>query len=136
MNSLASDNPKSFQIWHQRQALADRASTPENEMEFINHMIENDSKNYHAWSYRQWIVSHYNMWEFERVDLHRIIMDDVWNNSAWNQRFYVVSRGDCVVTDEIIGNEIQYAIGKIHMAPRNECPWNYIQGYKKLSLDF
>src|SRR6478736_370832 len=33
LNDLAHQNPKSYQIWHQRQALAKRASTPEIEME-------------------------------------------------------------------------------------------------------
>jgi protein farnesyltransferase/geranylgeranyltransferase type-1 subunit alpha len=52
LNDLGGDNPKSYQIWHQREALADKVSTKENEIDFINRMLSNDSKNYHAWSYR------------------------------------------------------------------------------------
>ncbi|KAJ3318273.1 CAAX geranylgeranyltransferase alpha subunit [Boothiomyces sp. JEL0866] len=125
LNNLAHHNPKSYQIWHQRQALAERASNPKDEMEFVNSMIENDGKNYHAWSYRQWLVRTFGLWDQELLDLNRIIDDDIRNNSAWNQRFFIISRSP---SPDVIKKEIQYTLGKIQLAPNNESPWNYYKG--------
>lgn len=122
---------------HQRQALADKVSTPMQEMDFINRMIENDSKNYHAWSYRQWVIQKYQLWDFEWVDVARLIAEDVRNNSAWNQRYFCLKNMLQKVQGE---SELQYIFENIKLAPLNESPWNYLQGVLKLMslklLDF
>jgi protein farnesyltransferase/geranylgeranyltransferase type-1 subunit alpha len=58
-------------------------------------------------------------------------MEDVRNNSAWNQRYFVITSNE--ITDQIINDEINYSLGKIHMAPNNESPWNYCQAIFNLS---
>lgn len=128
LNDLAGDNPKSYQIWHQRQALALKASTGEMEMEFINRMLANDSKNYHCWSYRQYVVKTWGMWEFELKDVERLISEDVRNNSAWNQRFFVVTNRPGGLSDSIYQDEVDFAMKNIVKAMNNESPWNYLQG--------
>lgn len=58
-------------------------------------------------------------------------MEDIRNNSAWNQRYFVITSKE--ITEQIIDDEINYALGKIHMAPNNESSWNYCQGIYDLS---
>lgn len=123
-------------IRHQRHALADRASTPEEEMKFINRMIGNDSKNYHAWSYRQWVVSSYKLWDQELLDVERLINEDVRNNSAWNQRYFVVlNRPSPKLDQTLIEKELTYSLLQIKKAPNNESPWNFLQGYLECALN-
>lgn len=117
----------------QREIVALSVSTPLNEMDFINRMLGNDSKNYHAWAYRQFVVSNHNLWDLELKECSRFIDEDIRNNSAWNQRYFVITKyfvftKSGSVDETVISNEIDYAITKIHLAPHNESPWNYVQG--------
>ncbi|KAH6561009.1 hypothetical protein BASA50_000823 [Batrachochytrium salamandrivorans] len=125
---LAAEHPKSYQIWHHRQAIADQDNEPEREIAFINRMLEIDSKNYHAWSYRQHVVSKHKLWKSELVDIDRLLQEDVRNNSAWNQRFFVYSRSVDTLNSEDLEHEVQYTLARINMAVQNESPWNYLRG--------
>ncbi|KAJ8326114.1 hypothetical protein BDV3_006199 [Batrachochytrium dendrobatidis] len=125
---LAADNPKSYQIWHHRQAIADKDHQPQREIDFINRMLEIDSKNYHAWSYRQHVVSQHKLWKLELKEIDRLLQEDIRNNSAWNQRFFVLSRSSDPFKPEDLDREVQYTLSRINMAIHNESPWNYLRG--------
>ncbi|KAJ3042909.1 hypothetical protein HK097_001870 [Rhizophlyctis rosea] len=128
IDDMASEHPKSYQIWHHRQIIIERLNDPSKEISFIDKMLALDSKNYHAWSYRQWVVSTYNLWDDEIPDIDRLIVEDIRNNSAWNQRFFVMSRRPQGFGEDDIVKEVSYILQKIRLAPNNESPWNYLRG--------
>ncbi|KAI9017701.1 hypothetical protein BC832DRAFT_572734 [Gaertneriomyces semiglobifer] len=140
IESMAEDNPKSYQIWHHRQSIIAKTQDSTNEIAFINRALEEDSKNYHAWTYRQWVVSTFSLWDGEIPDVDRLLDDDIRNNSAWNQRYWVFKNRPQGFTDEDLEGEVQYVLERVLIAPRNESPWRYLKGIIKLQnkslLDF
>ena len=105
-------------------------------------MFAKDAKNYHVWSYRQWLVRHFSLWDTELPYVETLLQQDVRNNSAWNHRWFVVfaryanpqkhsikyADADGEVSAEILEREMEYTKGKIHLAPQNQSPWNYLRG--------
>lgn len=158
LNKLSLENIKNYQIWHHRQLLLDHYyPTPigymENEEQtisdfakaervFMTVMLKLDTKNYHVWSYRQAMVRKLSQFNIaELVDTQNFIEEDIRNNSAWAHRFFLIfsnpahsnlavqpSEPDPNVPVDIIDKEINYAQGKILLAPQNQSPWNYIRG--------
>ncbi|CAG8480303.1 10101_t:CDS:2 [Acaulospora morrowiae] len=122
------NNPKNYQLWHHRQIIIEKLGDSSRELPFIEEVLSNDSKNYHAWTYRQWVIKTYNLWDGELSFVDKLLEDDVRNNSAWNQRYFVIFFNPTKPTEEVLAQEIQYAITKIMLAPNNISPWNYVKG--------
>ena len=129
VEELAGEYPKSYQVWHYRQAIASGYSEPQREMAFINEMLDQDSKNYHAWSYRQHVVKTFALWDEELVDTARLLDEDIRNNSAWNQRYFVFSTRRSFQVEA----EIQFVLERIRIVPNNESPWVYLKGIVHLA---
>lgn len=117
-------------------------------------MFTADSKNYHVWTYRQWLVRHFDLWDSPREisDVDELLLADVRNNSAWNHRYMLrfaprqgfeacmsssasggqqdgKGKGKLGVVDEdLVDAELNYAQGKILLAPENRSPWLYARG--------
>ncbi|KAH8908451.1 prenyltransferase alpha subunit [Coniochaeta sp. PMI_546] len=157
LNGVALANLKNYQIWHHRHLLVDRyfptiegdakalEEFARGETEFMTRMLEEDTKNYHVWSYRSYLVRKLGLWkaagERERRLVEEMVEEDVRNNSAWSHRFFVVfsdpeqstegsgaTEYDPKVPGAIVDREIDYALGKIGLAPQNQSPWNYLRG--------
>ncbi|KAI1438694.1 prenyltransferase alpha subunit [Xylaria sp. CBS 124048] len=155
LNNVSLEHLKNYQIWHHRQLLMDLYyPTIQSEKDavqalileehnFLFEILQKDTKNYHVWGYRQYLVRKLGLWD--SVDeLHSIevmIDEDVRNNSAWSHRFFLVfsnparstpgshsTEYDPKVPADIIDREILYAQEKIHLAPQNQSPWNYLRG--------
>ena len=62
--------------------------------------------------------------------MNRLLDEDVRNNSAWNQRYFLLKDS---LTDTLFDQEVQFIIDKIHLAPNNESPWNYLKGLVRLA---
>lgn len=122
------------------------ATLPQSEIPFLSFMFSLDSKNYHVWSYRQWLVRHFSLWDSELPSINTLITQDVYNNSAWNHRWFVLfcrradptlhsikaSPGVFNLAEDnkyhlVIEEEIIYVKEKIHLAPQNQSPWNYLR---------
>ncbi|RJE18712.1 Alpha subunit [Aspergillus sclerotialis] len=140
---------------HHRQVLISSRqhfpTLPTGEPAFLMSMFEQDSKNYHVWTYRHWLVRHFRLWDSpqELSDVESLLDSDVRNNSAWNHRFMLKfgPRDDepaglpnsttlppeqkgrlDVVDEEVVDAELDYAKGKIVLAPQNRSPWAYARG--------
>ena len=155
LNAVALEHLKNYQIWHHRHLLIDQhhptiASDPAavadlaaKERAFLGQILEADTKNYHVWSYRSYLVAKLNLFADveERRAVEKLVDADVRNNSAWSHRFFVVfsdpaastpgalsTEFDPAVPAETVDREINYAQSKIHLAPQNQSPWNYLRG--------
>ena len=86
VDAFAGGNPKNYQIWYHRRALAQLIgpAAVEREKDFTELVFDEDAKNYHAWAHRQHIVSAFSAWEGELEIAERFISADIRNNSAWN----------------------------------------------------
>ncbi|CAN0406020.1 unnamed protein product, partial [Discosporangium mesarthrocarpum] len=56
VEEVAGENPKNYQIWYHRRAVALRMGGPGDELGYVGRVTAEDPKNYHAWSHRQWVV--------------------------------------------------------------------------------
>lgn len=131
IDDFADENPKNYQIWFHRRAIAEKVGKPLREIEFCNKVLVVDAKNYHAWAHRQWVLKTYNCWDGELEHVTSLIEDDMRNNSAWNQRWFVVHSGPENVTDEVLARELEFTWGWIYCAVYNESAWNYLRGLWK-----
>ena len=86
VDAFTDGNPKNYQIWYHRRALALLIGpvAADREKEFTELVFDEDAKNYHAWAHRQSIVSAFSSWEGELELAERFIAADLRNNSAWN----------------------------------------------------
>lgn len=154
LNQVALANLKNYQIWHHRHLLLDYyfpsiaddedtiKTLARTETQFINSMLEEDTKNYHVWSFRQYLVTKLGMWNItELAATQNLIEDDIRNNSAWAHRFFLVFSDPSISTPDlpatahdpkvpasIIDREVDYAKGKVALAPQNQSSWNYLRG--------
>ncbi|KAI2621557.1 prenyltransferase alpha subunit [Xylaria nigripes] len=155
LNNVSLEHLKNYQIWHHRQLLMDvyypTVQLDENavkalareEHSFLVEILKQDTKNYHVWGYRQYLVRKLGLWDSgdEMNGIEVMINEDVRNNSAWSHRFFFVfsnparstldsqsTEHDPKVPADIIDREISYAQKKIHLAPQNQSPWNYLRG--------
>lgn len=132
LNPVALKFLKNYQIWHHRQMVVDRLGSCEGERDFVDEMMRLDAKNYHVWSYRQWLVRRFGLWDGEELgEVERLLEEDVRNNSAWNHRWYVVfgrPEGEKAFGNaEVVQREVEFAKGKIRLAPQNQSSWNYVR---------
>lgn len=132
---LAETNPKSYQLWHHRQAIVGLLGDGSKEIEFINSALDADAKNHHAWTYRQWVVKRFNLFDQELDETSKWIDHDIRNNSAWNERFFVLSHKKDIFTEadkeassQAAKLHVKYVLDKLEMAPNNECPWVFLRG--------
>ncbi|KAL8709068.1 MAG: hypothetical protein Q9220_006089 [cf. Caloplaca sp. 1 TL-2023] len=142
LDGISLKHLKNYQIWHHRQTLMTHLSSlPPTELSFLTRMLSKDAKNYHVWSYRQWLVRHFSLWDTELPYIETLLVSDVRNNSAWNHRWFVLfgqyvdpSSGKGmdevgnIVDEDLLDREVEYAKGKIRLAPQNQSPWNYLRG--------
>ncbi|OHT04446.1 prenyltransferase alpha subunit [Tritrichomonas foetus] len=86
ITNILTENPKSYQAWHYRQWLIDRATEFHDELPFLVKTFIKDSKNFHAWSYSIWYAERWNQVK-EIYNLAVLqVRNDSRNNSAWNAR--------------------------------------------------
>lgn len=145
-DGVCARNLKNYQVWHHRQTLvAALADVPRGEIEFLKGILDLDAKNYHVWTYRQWLCGHFPTLLEDEQELRAVegmIEEDVRNNSAWNHRYFLCfgaeelkrkkeGMGGTVVDEELVDREVEYACGKIGLAPQNGSPWNYLKGVLK-----
>lgn len=60
-----------------------------------------------------------------------LLHHDVRNNSVWNHRFFVIfgrKEKGLEVPHEMCEHEVEFAKGKIELAPQNAAAWNYLKG--------
>ncbi len=139
--SIAGENPKNYQIWYHRRAIAEQLGdgSAAGELAYTSQVLDADAKNYHAWSHRQWVIGHFGCWDGEIAFVERMLTRDVRNNSAWSQRWFVVHRrraagggGKAAATapleDGEVRGELTYALAATTVAPTNQAPWSYIEG--------
>ena len=129
VNNIIINYPKIFQIWHHRRLLIDKLNECSQEKKILDIILEEDSKNYHCWSHRIWMIRRFNNIEGEFEFVEKMLNDDVKNNSAWNYRYFLVEYINKNNPDEnIIKNEIKYAVNNIKICILNESAFNYING--------
>ncbi|KAL9582890.1 MAG: hypothetical protein Q9212_003035 [Teloschistes hypoglaucus] len=144
LDDISLKHLKNYQIWHHRQTLLSALpSLPSTELPFLALMLSKDTKNYHVWSYRQWLVRHFSLWDTntEIPYVESLLDHDVRNNSAWNHRWFVFFGRDVdpesgkgmdevgnIVDEDLLDREVDFAKGKIGLAPQNQSPWNYLRG--------
>jgi protein farnesyltransferase/geranylgeranyltransferase type-1 subunit alpha len=132
MDRFAQDNPKNYQIWYHRRAIAEMLSDASREVVFCNKVFEVDPKNYHAWAHRQWVVLTYNLFDGELDYTTSLIQSDKYNNSAWNHRWFVLhARPYLPPSAELLEQELAYTWSQIEASPHNESAWNYLRGLCK-----
>lgn len=139
-DGVCARNLKNYQVWHYRQTLVDQleGGPPRGERGFIEEILGLDQKNYHVWTYRQWLCERFPAWGASKEEMESVegmIDQDVRNNSAWSHRYYLCfgmegGKG-LVVDEEVVEREVEYAMGKIGLAPQNASPWNYLRGVLK-----
>lgn len=126
------------------------STLPPRELPFLRKMLALDSKNYHVWTYSQWLCQHfYDTLALSSAELQftdDLVREDVRNNSAWNHRYYLCfgldelkyGKKEVVVDEEVVEREVEYAKGKIELAPQNPSPWLYLKGVcrKGIGRDF
>ena len=149
-SGVCARNLKNYQVWHHRQTMvAQLPCLPGGEMEFVTEILALDAKNYHVWGYRQWLCVRFPEEVLESgtelVAVERLIDEDVRNNSAWSYRYFICfgaeelkakaaegkGKGWEVVDEELVEREVDFATGKIGLAPQNASPWNYLKGVLK-----
>lgn len=135
---LGGENPKNYQIWYHRRALLEQflenpdmfANLCNNELDYIETVLENDGKNYHAWSHRQWILytrNHEELWNEEILYIRHLLSMDIRNNSAWNQQWFVSHRASKEpLSLQQAHVEASFAIEQARLDPFNESPWRYL----------
>lgn len=133
MRSVATSNPKNYQLWNHRRKLAGvlGPSCLRDELAFTKDCLDFDAKNYHAWAHRQAML---RSWassvditaelQFSSDCLER----DILNNSAWTQRAFVLNLEACQIS---IMDEIEYSKSQIVKYVENEAAWAY---FKHLAL--
>jgi protein farnesyltransferase/geranylgeranyltransferase type-1 subunit alpha len=86
MDEFCESNPKNYQIWFHRRAIAIKIGPQvmARELDFIDQVIQEDAKNYHAWAHRQFLNLLFNHWEGEEECITTCLQQDIRNNSAWN----------------------------------------------------
>jgi len=136
VNSLASDNPKNYQIWFHRRCCIDKLNDPGQELKWVEDYLTDpeleDAKNYHVWGHRQWVLDRFFLWDQELPFVDRLLELDVRNNSAWNQRFYAVEKTSGWGADGVIQRELDFTLAKIRTVPHNESAWVYLRRYSNL----
>lgn len=141
LTSMASDNPKNYQLWFHRRWLVDRMQDGSDELRFCAAVLAEDGKNYHAWAHRQWSLRRFDLWQGELEWIDSILQVDRRNNSAWNQRYVVVIEHECngsleQLSVELRRREIAYALQWIRRSPNNQSPWSYLAAFiKDVELD-
>lgn len=135
MRSVATANPKNYQLWNHRRrvALALGPQQAEEELEFAAACLQHDAKNYHAWAHRQAVLAALGtsaLWGAELAFTERLLRQDVRNNSAWNQRLCVLrSAPESVLGTprEAYDRELEFAAAKLQLAPHNACAWEMLR---------
>jgi protein farnesyltransferase/geranylgeranyltransferase type-1 subunit alpha len=140
-NMILINFSKVYQVWHHRRLLIDKLNECSQEKKIMQEILDEDNKNFHCWSHRIWMIRRFNNIEDEFDFVDKMLDRDVKNNSAWNYRFFLVEyfyKNN--IDNDIIREEIEYALEKIKIVPFNESPFNYINGfirkYKKKYKDF
>lgn len=130
MRSVATSNPKNYQLWNHRRKLAvfQGSSCLKEELEFTAGCLEFDAKNYHAWAHRQALL---RLWatpadvESERRVTSAFLKRDVMNNSAWTQRAFLLTLSNvCTYSKD---DEIGYTKSQILLCVENEASWAYLK---------
>lgn len=131
---MAGPNPKNYQVWYHRRALAeegqDAAVSMKKELEYVAAVLREDGKNYHAWSHRQWAVQVCEDWDKELAFVEEHIGKDVRNNSAWNHRWFVLTQaGKVDPSMTLVLRELSFvATSTSGPVQQNEAAWNYLGG--------
>jgi len=102
MNSFASENLKSYQVWHHRLTLLTHLNPDlallKTEIAFIHESLIPDAKNYHTWSYLHWIYTRFSS-----------LSEDMGGNRFREQREWDAEIAWCEAmldSDHVIGKEI------------------------------
>lgn len=150
--SVATSNPKNYQLWNHRRrlALALGAAQAEEEVAFSAACLQHDAKNYHAWAHRQAVLlalagssggacgapsaaqqaQARALWANELAFTERMLRQDVRNNSAWNQRIFVLRNAPPSVAGpppEAYDREVDFATRQLHAVPHNESGWEALR---------
>lgn len=139
IRSVATQNPKNYQLWNHRRKLAFKRGKcfAGEEMNFAAACLQYDAKNYHAWAHRQAVLKQFfDQGLVRREDAYsrECIELDPLNNSAWSQRSFLLklnttfkinsSRDSACISH---ADEVQYTISKIRECPENDAAWEYLK---------
>jgi len=135
MRSVATSNPKNYQLWNYRRKLAVLVgpSCLDDEMVFTDGCLQVDGKNYHAWAHRQALIREF----WSDVVLRReqkFVVDclgkDCYNNSAWTQKAFLLdmmeARG-CKSCPEMYMDEMQSTMSHLEHVVDNESAWAFLK---------
>ena len=141
LDSIMVLNQKNYQIRHHRKVIIDKLNDCSHEKNIMEKVFKSDSKNFHAWTYRIWMIRRFNNIENEFEFIENLLNDDIKNNSVWNYRFFLVNyiNGN-IINNNVIEDEINYALNKIKICIFNESAYCYLRGWivkmKKKFSDF
>lgn len=130
-SKLAFNYLKPYQIWSHRQWIMERVpqSTPIDETEFVQKVLDFDAKNFHVWEYMYWYAEKFNKWQWLLDQTTLRIDKDPKNNSAWSMRHSAISQ-----IHKSSKDDIQYALNKFKECPSSQSCASYIKGL--LDKDF
>ncbi|KAK8814603.1 hypothetical protein WA556_006642 [Blastocystis sp. ATCC 50177/Nand II] len=134
LDEIRGYNEKCYQTWMHRHFLVQLSGNYSREKDYCDSYIALDNKNIHAWTHRQWIIQTFDQWDGEMEYTAKYIDIDIFNNSAWSHRFFIARH--CIRDNVALSNEIEFTLGKIHLAPHNEAAWNYLIGLMKQFKDY
>ena len=135
LDSIMVANQKNYQIWYHRKILIEKMNDPSREINILNKVFGEDSKNFHAWCHRIWVMRRFDICEGEFDYIEKMLTEDIKNNSVWNYRFFLVNyekigkNPSDELVNEVINEEINYAIEKIKICPVNESAYSYLRGF-------
>ncbi|UYV74441.1 FNTA [Cordylochernes scorpioides] len=133
-------NPANYTVWqYRRQLLKALNQDLQQELIFINDIIQSTSKNYQVWHHRQVIVELMKDGSKEKPFTEEIIAIDAKHYHAWQHRQWAMkefglwddelSYHTTGFSDpEIMKREIKYTLDAIAKAAHNESPWSYLRG--------
>lgn len=105
---MFSKDAKNYHVWSYRQWLVRHFSLWDNELSYVESLLQADVRNNSAWNHRWFIVFARHM----DPEMHSI------KDQGANLE----------VEPAIMEKEIEYAKAAIAIAPQNQSPWNYLRG--------
>eukprot|EP00002_Diphylleia_rotans_P035804 TRINITY_DN7846_c0_g1_i4.p1 TRINITY_DN7846_c0_g1~~TRINITY_DN7846_c0_g1_i4.p1 ORF type:complete len:414 (-),score=86.75 TRINITY_DN7846_c0_g1_i4:128-1369(-) len=122
------DNPKCYQLWHQRRWLLEKMDDipVEIDLENIGIVLQDDERNYQAWSFRQYLTEKAGLWDSELDYTAKSARESPYNSSIWNHRMFLYNHMGW--TSELKTRELRFAVEILRLHPLAEAVWNYVEG--------
>lgn len=135
MRSVATSNPKNYQLWNYRRKLAVLVgpSCVDEEMIFTDGCLEVDGKNYHAWAHRQALIREFwsdSVLKREQKFVIDCLGKDCYNNSAWTQKAFLLDMMEahgCTSCHEMYMDEMLSTMSHLERVVDNDSAWAFLK---------